>query len=112
MFGGSVVPLRSAQLNGTHSRSSKFILKSFSDAFCTSPELEVFFWKYNDFLRRNEPGPPVLITPDLIKSQAARATVLTRPPRLSDEDEDEHDARHLWVTIGLSRVCIILMDFV
>ncbi|KAL5485641.1 hypothetical protein ACEPAI_6682 [Sanghuangporus weigelae] len=71
------------------------------------PELEIFFWKYNDYLHPGEPGPPRVITTDHIKSQAARATVMTRPPRCSD-DEEESEPMPLWVTVGLSRENIVI----
>ncbi|KAL5520523.1 hypothetical protein ACEPAG_9747 [Sanghuangporus baumii] len=71
------------------------------------PELEIFFWKYNDYIRTGEPGPLCLITTDRIKSQAARATVMTRPPRYS-EDKEEQELTPLWITVGLSRENIII----
>ncbi|KAL5476588.1 hypothetical protein ACEPAI_3268 [Sanghuangporus weigelae] len=50
-------------------RSSQDVDTTIWDQF---PEIEIFFWKYNDCIRPGEPGPPCLITTDRIKSQAAR----------------------------------------
>lgn len=79
----------------------------------SSPELEVFFWEYNNYQRVGDEGPPPLIPPSLIKSQAARATVNLRDARLSDTDADTDDSSHLaWVTTGLSRVSKIVYYFI
>ncbi|KAL5489730.1 hypothetical protein ACEPAI_4562 [Sanghuangporus weigelae] len=78
-----------------------------TDIWDEFPELEISFWKYNDSLRPEERGPPSIITSDRIKSQAARATIATRPPRFSD-NEEEPESRLLWVTIGLSRESIAI----
>ncbi|KAI5114857.1 hypothetical protein M0805_000189, partial [Coniferiporia weirii] len=39
------------------------------------PELEIGFWEYNAFLQKGEDGPPPIIPPSLIKSQACCVTV-------------------------------------
>ncbi len=84
--------------------------------FVVSPELEVSFWEYNRFLQPDEDGPPALIPPSIIKSQASRLTVILPWDRITVEDQDPDEAqaeddsedtepvgdkRKAWVTIGL-----------
>lgn len=79
--------------------------------------MEIHLWEYNAALKAEETGPPALICPETIKSQASRATV--NLPRLRefdvDDDDDGSDAEEeipekIWVTIGLSRVCRIMIS--
>ncbi|KAL5521122.1 hypothetical protein ACEPAG_9044 [Sanghuangporus baumii] len=59
------------------------------------PELEVKFWEFNTFLTGE--GPPAIIPPSLVKSQACRVTVnlpqvlLRKPPPAPENEEDEED---------------------
>lgn len=56
-----------------------------------SPELEVCFFEYDQYLDENE-GPPPLVAPEDVISQACRIRLHYRPPRIEDvEDEDEDE---------------------
>ena len=80
----------------------------------TSPELEVGFFKFNSFLDPSMSGPPALIPPEDIDSQACRVRIIYRPPRASDEEEDGDNAQfiYVWATIGLSKVRIFTLFFI
>ncbi|THH06302.1 hypothetical protein EW145_g4183 [Phellinidium pouzarii] len=68
-----------------------------------------FFWEYNNYLRVGDEGPPPLVPPSLVKSQAARATVNLHDARLSDTDADTDDLSQIaWVTTGLSREAVVI----
>lgn len=97
-----------------------------SKYFVISPELEVKFWAYNDYLRFGEEGPPQLIPPSLVKSQACRLAIHLPHAQSASEDpegdddnvnvgmaevqatesgeQDEAGNTLVWATIGLSRV--------
>lgn len=72
-----------------------------------SPELEIFFFEFDSYLTV-EDGPPVLITPDDVLSQACRIRLIYREPREMDPGEvnaaDEPEGLEIWVTCGLTRV--------
>ena len=71
-----------------------------------SSELEVGFFKFNAFLDPSTKGPPALITPEDVISQACRVRIMYRPPRITDDVRDEEGTQVIWVwvTVGLSRV--------
>ena len=72
--------------------------------FAFSPELEVHFWHFDKYLSKEEPGPPNLIKPSSIISQACRVAILLPGGDASDEQPTEANRTKIWVTIGLSRV--------
>lgn len=87
--------------------------------FC-SPELEVSLWEHETFMEPNtDGGPPTIIAPSVIFSQACRITLTLVRPRdpgaindldsdLEDNSEEEGDytvqGSPIWATIGLTRV--------
>jgi hypothetical protein len=75
------------------------------DRFCLSPELEVKFWQYAQYLDPSKEGPSLFIEPECVKSQACRLTFCPSSiPSSNIRTEYDVDKR-LWGTVGLSRVC-------
>ena len=74
--------------------------------FLSSPELEVGFFEFDSYLDSNTAGPPALILPEQVLSQACRVRILHREPRETAdiEEMDDEEPRKIWVTIGLTKV--------
>lgn len=103
-----------------------------------SPQLEVSFFEFDKYLG-SAAGPPPLLTPEKVVSQAGRVRVALHEPRILDpetedapthdfieqeqeeEQEDEQEEqdeqgqeeeeRKIWVTVGLTRVCSPVLLF-
>jgi hypothetical protein len=123
MFGGFRGMKTSTQVHGTRSKPQPTTLQfKLNPDVLHSPELEVFFWKFNKYLGRFDLGPPPLIPVTDILSQACRLRLIRRLPAAIDEDdnsgldsdEEEDDDRDVltevyWVTAGLTRVCVHIL---
>ncbi|GJF00872.1 hypothetical protein PsYK624_171740 [Phanerochaete sordida] len=77
------------------------------------PELEVLFWKFNEYLNPDREGPPFFLLPDEILSQAARLTLLTPSKHHNDDDEtlladQPNPQRKIWATCGLTKDVIVM----
>ena len=82
-----------------------------------SPQLEIRFWRFNEYLDARTQGPPAIIPVLLVQSQAARVPIRKYPVHASkvvyDEDHGSYLRRRgapdrIWATIGLTRVCLHL----
>ncbi|KAJ6455920.1 hypothetical protein C8R47DRAFT_1203769 [Mycena vitilis] len=81
------------------------------------PELEIFAWEHDKFLRRSDPGPKRIIPISAIISQACRLTVdckeqIVDSDAESDEDEEAETScgtvRKMWFTAGLTRDVVVV----
>ncbi len=78
-----------------------------------SPELEIKFWKFNEYLDPLSAGPSALIPISLVRSQACRVAVYKYPKRHNAEESDAEGelagmpvgrAIKVWATVGVTRV--------
>lgn len=71
-----------------------------------SPELEVRLFEFDSYLDMALEGPPSLLSPTDVLSQASRIRLNYRPPRDSDDGaiEDEPEPIKIWATVGLTKV--------
>ena len=72
-----------------------------------SPELEVNFWHFDKYLSEEDEGPPGLIKPSSIISQACRLPILLPGGTAPEEQPTEDNRTKVWVTIGLTRVSTV-----
>lgn len=75
-----------------------------------SPELEIRFWKFNQYLPRDD-GPGAFIPVEDAISQAARVTVSRYPRHVTlHDDQGDFPQEVVWATVGQTRSAITFGD--